>query len=115
MTLSGIVMLVLLATTLGVFTWSVRKRVKVLTSVGKRDRFGDWWERFDEFLTVMMGQKKMFKEKVDVPAGVVHALIFWGFLVLLLRSINVVGSAFVPDGHWDLFFWAPALSKGCCR
>ena len=110
MTVTFVAMLVLLAITLGVFTFSVRKRVKVLMSVGKKDRFGDWWERFDQFLVVMLGQKKMFKEKVDVAAGIVHALIFWGFLVLLIRSINLVGSAFTEHGHFDLFFWAPPVS-----
>jgi len=104
MTIVGVAMLVLLLITMGVFTYSVRKRIAVLFAARPADRLNKWWERIDKVLVVMMGQKKMFKEKVDPVAGVMHALIFWGFLVLLIRSINLIGSGLVPDGHWDMFF-----------
>ena len=109
MTISGLVMLVLLAVALGVLTWSVKKRVAILFAARPADRMNQWWKRVDAVLVFMFGQKKMFKEKVDPVAGVMHALIFWGFLILLFRSINLIGAAFTVDGHWSMFGFAPAL------
>jgi Fe-S oxidoreductase len=105
--LMTVIMLVLLAATLGVFAFSVRNRLKVLMAARPSDRFNSWWERVDEVLVVMFGQKKMFARKVDVFAGIMHALIFWGFMVLLVRSINLVGSAFTSDWHWDVLTLVP--------
>ena len=102
MTIKAIVMLVALAGTLGLLTWSVWIKVKVLLAAKPDNtRFDKLWRRVGEVLTVAIAQKKMFKEPV---AGLMHALIFWGFLVILFRSITLVGQAFSPE--WTIFwFW----------
>lgn len=64
-------------------------------------------DRIEQTLRIAFAQKKLFKEKA---AGVMHALIFWGFLVLLARSISLIGRAYnggAFEGHWSLFwFWS---------
>jgi len=102
MTVKAIAMLVALAATLGIFAWSAWKKTMVLLKAKPDDtRFDRIWRRIEEVLTVAIGQKKMFKEPV---AGLMHAFIFWGFLVLLFRSISLVGQAFSPE--WTVFwFW----------
>jgi Fe-S oxidoreductase len=101
----SVAMLVLLVVTMGVFSWSAMNRTKVLMAARPSDRFNDWWERVDAVLVFMFGQKKMFKEFIP---GAMHALIFWGFLVLLIRSMNLIIAAFTSHWHFDMLgFWDP--------
>ena len=102
MTIKAIAMLVALAATLGFFAWSAWKKTCVMLKAKPDDtRFDQIWRRVEEVLTIAIGQKKMFKEPL---AGLMHAGIFWGFLVLLFRSISLVGQAFSPE--WTIFwFW----------
>ena len=99
---TAIVMLVALAATMGIFAWSAWKKTLVMLKAKPDDtRFDQIWRRVEEVLTIAIGQKKMFKEPI---AGLMHAGIFWGFLVLLFRSISLVGQAFSPE--WTVFwFW----------
>ena len=39
-----------------------------------------------------VGQRKFLRG--EQPAGVMHALIFWGFVVLLLQVVTLFGRAF---------------------
>jgi Fe-S oxidoreductase len=102
MTIKAIAMLVALAATMGFFAWSAWKKTLVMLKAKPDDtRFDQIWRRVEEVLTIAIGQKKMFKEPL---AGLMHAFIFWGFLVLLFRSISLVGQAFSPE--WTIFwFW----------
>ncbi|MBN1945713.1 MAG: (Fe-S)-binding protein [Bradymonadales bacterium] len=103
----AVIMLVLLAATFGVLGYSLHRRVKVLLLAAPADRFNNWWDRVRATLVYMFGQLKMFK---DFSAGIMHALIFWGFLILLFRSISLVGSAFATDMSWTIFWFWPGLS-----
>ena len=38
---------------------------------------------------MMVGQSKFFRRKYWY-SGILHPLIFWGFLVLLIRSLNML-------------------------
>lgn len=52
---------------------------------------GDQKLRLKEIRSTYFGQKKLFQ---DFAPGLMHALIFWGFLVLLLRGLTLFGMAF---------------------
>jgi Fe-S oxidoreductase/nitrate reductase gamma subunit len=103
----AIVMAVLLAGALGFFAYSVWQKIKVLKAC-KPDgtRLTDPFARVADTLVFAIGQKTMFK---DPGPGLMHALIFWGFLILLFRSISVVGEAFAPG--WSIFWFWPALNN----
>jgi len=58
-----------------------------LIRLGKDDyRFNSWKQRLTEFLTDWLGQRKVVQDKV---AGYAHALIFWGFLMLVTDVIDL--------------------------
>ena len=44
------------------------------------------------------GQRKFLKG--EQPAGIMHALIFWGFVVLLLQVITLFGRTW--DANWHI-------------
>ena len=44
----------------------------------------------------------------EQPAGIMHALIFWGFVVLLLQVVTLFGRAF--DADWSL----PGSARASC-
>jgi len=104
---TAIVMAVLLAVTLGMFSFSIRTKLRVLRACAPDDtRLSDPFARVGKLITVAIGQKIMFKE----PAvGLMHALIFWGFLILLFRSISVVGEAFSPG--WTVFWFSHTIEN----
>lgn len=77
--------LVLLAT-LGIFAYSM-KRLWYNFSLTKKQPVGNWAERFNLMLKVAIGQTKIFRYPL---AGFFHALVFWGFLVITLGSMEMV-------------------------
>lgn len=107
MTLNAIVMLSALLGALGFFSYSVRQRVLVMKKAKpdhtRTDQIG---RRLMHTLSVAVGQQKMFKEPA---AGIMHALIFWGFLVLLFRSITLIGQAFAPE--WTILWFSVPLEN----
>jgi Fe-S oxidoreductase len=46
-------------------------------------------ERVRDFFLVMMAQSKFFRRKYWY-SGILHVFIFWGFMVLLIRSLNLL-------------------------
>ncbi len=50
-----------------------------------------------------IGQRKFLSG--EQPAGIMHALIFWGFVVLILQVITLFGRAFDPT--WNIPAFAP--------
>lgn len=93
--LSGRVWLaLLLLLALGVFAYVMVRRLQILLAAKRPDpRFGEWGKRLARVLVVFLGQKKMFREPL---AGLMHALIFWGFLVYAVRTITLFASGFDP-------------------
>ena len=86
------------------FAYSCRLRYSILFEARGEDRFDQIPRRIGHLLTYVFAQKKLFK---DFFPGLVHAIVFWGFCVLTIRSLNHVISGFTP-GHFSLLmFWAP--------
>ena len=72
----------------GYFAMVMQSKFRLLLVTQHRARFfQDIPKRFANMMTYAFGQKKMFKEK---SAGIMHALIFWGFLVLQIRTAYVL-------------------------
>ena len=96
MATEAIGMMGVLAVALGVFGWSVTRTMGVLAGGRGDDRFDQIGARMGAVFEIAIAQKKMFKDPVYGP---MHALIFWGFLVLSVRSIVLVIMAFAPEFH----------------
>lgn len=83
-----IVFLLVLLASFSFFGYSVRKLI-LLLKIGKADdRFDAPWSRVKKVMVVAFGQSKLFREFVP---GMMHALIFWGFVVLLLAVLEAIG------------------------
>ncbi len=65
----------------------------LLVSEHRQRFFTQFPRRISNVMTYAFGQKKMFKEK---KAGIMHAFIFWGFLVLQIRTFYLIYCAFDP-------------------
>ena len=77
-------------------------------------RFDHLPQRISDFMLIMVGQSKFFRKKYWY-SGILHPLIFWGFLVLLIRSLNMLLSGVadplslqhLPGGIFN--YWRPVM------
>jgi len=78
-----------IATVLGIggVVYSLSRRFHILRFGRPEDRFDRIGERFKHLLVYAFGQKKMFDDRF---AGFYHLLIFYGFLVVSLRTATMV-------------------------
>ncbi len=102
-----IVMTLMLIVALYFFVTIMRTKIRVLLKAKPDVRWDRIPERIQSMFKVAIFQSKLFKEPAP---GLMHALIFWGFLMLLVRSISIMGRAYVgPESNWTLFWFWPAL------
>lgn len=102
--MSAVFMTVLAAAALAFFVYSCRLRVAVLLRARPENRLDQIGKRLKHLLVYMFGQKKLFK---DFWPGLAHALIFWGFLVLLVRSLDHLLAGYFGHDFSILGFSAP--------
>ena len=95
------------AIALGSHFYQVGFAVRLIRLGKDDDRFNSWKQRLTEFLRDWLGQRKVVQDKV---AGYAHALIFWGFLLLISDIVDLgtggLLQAFLSniqlDGIWNL-------------
>jgi Fe-S oxidoreductase len=89
----SILFLVVLLAAFVLFGWQVRKLLQRI-AIGKpemrTDRPG---ARLRTVLTVAFGQTKLLREPF---AGILHFLIFWGFVILLTAVLESIGEGIAP-------------------
>ena len=76
-----------LLVTLGVFAYTVNRLVKFFRFTRPAFPVKDFGKRFGIMMEVAFGQTKIFRRPV---IGFFHALVFWGFCVILIGSIEMV-------------------------
>lgn len=76
-----------LVAALAIFGYALRRRVRHLLLGRPENRLDNIGRRIAGFMTLVLGQKKVFKELF----GVVHFVIFWGFIVISLGTLQFVG------------------------
>ena len=76
-----------LLVTLGAFFFTIRRLLKFFSFTRSAFPVKDFGKRFGLMLKVAFGQTKIFRRPV---IGFFHALVFWGFCVILLGSIEMV-------------------------
>jgi Fe-S oxidoreductase len=82
---------------IGGVIFSLSRRFQVLRVAGDDNRFDRIGERIKKLLVYALGQKKMFD---DPFAGFYHVLIFYGFLVVALRTAAMVIEG--ASAGWEL-------------
>ena len=88
-----VVFLALLAGAIATFAWLMRERVAMLRAAQPSPRLDRWGERWAGVLTYFVGQKRILTRRYRA-AGLMHALIFWGFLAVALNTVQFVGGGF---------------------
>jgi Fe-S oxidoreductase len=93
-------LLVLILITLIFFTLCAWPKLKLLLKAEKENRFDQPIKRIFTTLRIAFGQTKLLQEP---KSGWMHALIFWGFLILLIRAgeFFVVGLFPNIDSHFS--------------
>ena len=81
-----IVFLIVLLITLGIFSFSIYRYVQFFRLV-KPKKIGDWGKRFMMMVNIAFLQKKILRRKW---VGTMHALVWWGFLLILFGSAEMV-------------------------
>jgi heterodisulfide reductase subunit C len=82
-----IIFAITLLITIGVFTYTIRRIVSFFRFTRPAFPVKDFGKRINVMLSVAFGQTKIFRKPV---LGFFHALVFWGFCVILIGSLEMV-------------------------
>jgi Fe-S oxidoreductase len=96
--MSHVLFPILWAIGLLVFAAIIANRLRLLLAARPAGRLDRILERTRRMVVDGLGQKKFLAG--EQPAGIMHALIFWGFLVLMIQVIILFGRAF--DTTWQI-------------
>lgn len=88
---------------LGVFAWTLGRRIHVLRAARSFDARGQVGRRLLGVLQHVFGQDRLLHG--DFSAGLMHAVIFWGFVYLLLNSLHFLLNGFSATSHISLPFF----------
>jgi len=108
-TFDALFMTLLLLVSLYFFYRIMRTKILVLLRAKPEVRWDRVQDRIENVIRIAFAQKKLFKEKA---AGVMHAFIFWGFLILLFRSLTLICRAYSEGGVFESAFSIFWFSKG---
>lgn len=81
-----IIFAIVLLLTIGVFSYTVYRLIGFF-KLTKPFPIRDFGKRFQVMLEVAFGQTKIFRRPV---LGLLHALVFWGFCVILVGSVEMI-------------------------
>jgi len=102
MTAQNFVFLGILALAAGFFSYNMQRLVHYMRTVGRPDdRSDEPLTRVRNLLTIGLAQTKILRDPV---AGAMHALVFWGFLVLAAGTVEIL-----IHGVWPAFSYADLL------
>jgi len=84
------------------FFWNVRRLIRILRMGKKENRTDQPGKRFARVAAIAFGQSKLLREPF---AGILHFLIFWGFVILLTAVGESIVQGFMPG--FSLEFLGP--------
>ncbi len=95
MGISQLIFILLSIATWGFFGYTCWKIYKLFQLTKPENRFDNWGERIQTLLLVALGQTKMMKRPLS---GILHALVYWGFIVITVGSLEMmIDGAFGTD------------------
>jgi Fe-S oxidoreductase len=104
MTAQNVVFLFVLVAAAGVFSLNVQRLVRYLRVGLTEDRTDHPWWRIGNVLKVGIAQTKILREPV---AGIMHATIFWGFVVLTLGTTEIFVQGVWNGFSYERVLWHP--------
>ena len=93
MTLNSLLFFLVLLFALGLFGWNARRLIRYLKIGKTENRFDRPGERIAAVLKIAFGQTKLLREPF---AGLLHFLVFWGFVILLAAVLESIGEGLLP-------------------
>src|SRR5919202_1185022 len=105
MSTGNVVFIFLLVVAAGFFSYNVQRLVSYLRLGRAEDRFDHPLQRLKNVLVIAIFQKKILRDPV---AGPMHALIFWGFIVITAGTIELFLQGIFPAFSYRFFLpaWA---------
>src|SRR5437867_971300 len=104
MTAQNVVFVLVLTVAAGLFALNVQRLVSYLRLGVPENRTDRPWDRTLSVLKVGLAQSKILREPA---AGLMHATIFWGFLVLTAGTIEIFIQGVFPGFAYERFVWRP--------
>ncbi len=104
MTASSAVFLIVLLLALSMFSYSAQRLVRYLRLGTNENRLNGIPTRIWNFLTIGIAQTKILR---DPLAGPLHALVFWGFLVLQLGALEIIIQGLKPGFNFGAILPQP--------
>ncbi len=98
---------VVFAAAISMFSYVMFRRIKLLRLGMPDARFSDIAERIRLTLVYGFGQ---WRQPRYLGAGILHILLFAGFLILSLRSLTLIGRGFSPQFHLPLLSGSAGFS-----
>lgn len=103
MSLSNVIFALVLAGGLWIFYGKAKRLIRWLKLAKPEDRTDHPWIRTKNLLFIGFGQTKILK---DPFGGLMHALVFWGFCVLGMGTVEIM-----VQGLWTPFNWGLVLPR----
>ncbi len=100
--MNPLLMSFLIIVALAIFGRTMVGKIQLLRALGPTDRINHLKERFKNMVILAIGQKRLVGRVRERSSGIVHALIFWGFCILLIRSLTLYGEGFHKGFHLPL-------------
>ncbi|MGW8157902.1 MAG: (Fe-S)-binding protein [Desulfoprunum sp.] len=101
--MNPLVMAFLLVIALSVFCYSMVRKIQLLQALAPADRANHLKERFKNMMVLAVGQQRLIGRAKERSSGIMHAFIFWGFCILLIRSLMLYGEGFQKGFELPLF------------
>jgi heterodisulfide reductase subunit C len=92
MTVQNIIFIAVFILSFALFFYSCRNLINyMLVAKKKDDRFSGVGERISRVIKIVFGQSKLLREPV---AGLIHFIIFWGFVIFLFAVLEAIIQGF---------------------
>src|SRR5688500_9453110 len=85
----------------GLFVRQMQGRLGLLRAAKGKFTLDDVTERVRDLLTIAIGQQKFLRPETlrqgEAVAGFMHALLFWGFMILGVQVVTMFARAYFPN------------------
>ena len=84
---------------ISLFIYLIYRRITVIRKGEPKNRYDQIGKRLWLTIKVVLGQTRILNPRFW-DGGIAHAFIFWGFVVLLINSANVIIGGLIPGFHF---------------
>ena len=97
--MNPLLMSLLIIVALIIFGRTMVRKIRLLMALEPTGRINHLKERLMNVVFLAIGQKRLVGRTKERSSGIMHAFIFWGFCILLIRSLTLYGQGFQEGYH----------------